>query len=226
MNPSPYISKIITATLICLSCANLSPAGILFQDGFESPPETVGAAPSLWTANGTGVNVVADVLNGGVGANSLLVRGGVERRLELDAPINIEDTNSLTISWIWRQNNSFEASDGLKGFAVDFGNGYETVLVDMGVANGTNTSYDGTTITLENDPGNIATPFISYSVTIDSSYYTSATTMKLRYTTYSGVDAETSNFDNITVTAVPEAETLGLLLMGFTILIFARRKAK
>ncbi len=216
-------------TSVLLSLPALSPAAtVLFQDSFESPPETVGSGNTV-TQWGVSDNTRIYAVNtfATTGTNSVFMRNSGSRTMTQTAAVDITGTDGLIVSWWMRQGSTYESGDTFS-MKIDFGSGFQSVVADAGLADGGNYTYSGTENTLATDTGQ-ASSFTQYNVTIDSSYYIGtlgASDIKLQFLHSTGSGGEDGYFDDITITAIPEPATLSLLFIGLGGLLFTRRKKK
>lgn len=193
---------------------------VIFSDSFENPPDVVGNAPVGWSISSPGNIRVTDE-RASQGTQSLFMRDGNNRRMTQLTAVNIPDGNDdLVFSFDYAIDGTMESNDGLVGFRLDFGSGFETVLTDMGQADGYAdvSPYTGTTITLPDAAGSDSA-FFSYTVTVPASYYGSAASFSMEFLATSSTSNEDFFIDNIVVTAVPEP-SIYALIFGTGTLVF------
>ena len=220
----------LSLPLIALSSISVLDAATLFTDDFDDRA-TIGSgtATTGWTVSDNS-RVYVSSAESESGANSLFFRDGSSRRAELTSFVTITDVSQdLLFSFDYFGAASFEASDGLL-FQVDFGSGFESVLLDQGMLDGytsADTAYTGTQITLANGSGT-SLDFVSYSVIVPSSYYSdtlSATEFKLKFVFNGSNDDEDAYIDNINVATVPEPSQFAAVL-GLTGLLLTLRRRR
>ncbi len=211
------------AVAAAMVAAATAPAGAaLFADSFEPPAETAGNNPTLWDVSNGAITVSSAAASDG--SNSLFVRDGPNRAVTLKSAVDLAGAPGLEISFDFAQLSSTETGEGLIGFDIDFGGGFETVLVDQGGADGGGGTYTGAALTLSDANGAGAVGFTSYSITIPQSYYGDASTFRLRFRTNSSAGSEDFQLDNIVVTAVPEPAAGLLVGLGGACLLARPKK--
>ncbi|GHC11602.1 hypothetical protein [Cerasicoccus arenae] len=203
---------------LCLGLSQAS-AAVLFTESFETyTPE--GPPSPTWVVFNSETRVVTGVAS--EGDQSLFFRNGnpnFHYVRQVDS-ISLPSGENLVISFDLKARSASQSPDGLNNFQVDFGSGYETVLVDLGAFDGTDSVYSGTTITLPNTASAGASPFISYTITIPETYFgpggLDASSVKLRWSTISSSNLEDFYLDNIIVSssAIPEPGATAVLI-GF-----------
>ncbi|GHB96210.1 PEP-CTERM sorting domain-containing protein [Cerasicoccus arenae] len=215
--------------LSCALLANSSFGVVLFSDSFENPPDVVGEAPVGWNVSNA-VRIFVTDARASVGTQSLFLSNSSLRTVTSGTPIAIPGGGEdLVFSFDYAIADSIESNEGLIGFALDFGSGFEDVIIDLGQSNGyANVSnYSGSTIVLPNAAGG-DTAFFSYEVTVPASYYGAATDVSMRFRTNSSAGGEDFYLDNVSVSAIaiPEPATYAMLMsIGVLMLVgYCRRK--
>ncbi|MDF3131199.1 hypothetical protein P0Y35_18465 [Kiritimatiellaeota bacterium B1221] len=219
------LNLLMTSALLTLPA--LSPAAtVIFQDSFESPPETVGSGNTVtqWDVSANNriyaVNTFATT-----GTNSLFMRNSGSRTMTQTAAVDITGTDGLIVSWWMRQGSTYESNDTFS-MKIDFGSGFQSVVADAGLADGGNYTYSGSENTLATDAGQTSS-FTQYNVTIDSSYYIgtlAASDIKLQFLHSTGSGGEDGYFDDITITAIPEPSAFSMVVIGFAFILRFRRR--
>lgn len=221
-----YCTALLFQALCLLTFPRFTPAGVLFFDGFESPAETVGNFPTLWTpspSDNTRINV--SVSEAKSGSNSLFMRHSGTRSITQISAIDTTGTGGLVVSW-WRHQGTNAWETDSFTFSMDFGSGFQTVLTDEGLADGGDFTFSGISNTLPSASG-LAPSFQEYTVTIDSSYYEDGlnpTSVKLKFGHVTGSTNENTYLDDIMITSIPEPGAITLLLIGLAGMRIGRRK--
>ncbi|MDQ8209329.1 malectin domain-containing carbohydrate-binding protein [Coraliomargarita sp. SDUM461003] len=175
-----------------------APSVVSFSDSFET--DTAGYSPTLWGTSHAGMLV--NSTEASEGSQSLFLPDGPNRTLTQDTAVTISGSGDLVFTFDFATTSSLESNDGLVGFQIDFGSGYQTILTDKGQPDGTDSTYTGTQIILSSANGSGASSFIPYKITIPSSYYADvlgATSFKMRFITTSSVASEAFYLDAISV---------------------------
>ncbi len=228
------MNKTIMTLLLCgIFGITHSHADILFVDSFETPVTTAtthsetGGTPANWNrSSSTLVEILSDTASDG--NQSLFLRDD-PRWANQKTAVTITGGGDLLFTFDWKVDSSVEINDKFT-FKVDFGqgDGYQTVLTDAGVPDGTISTYSGTTIAIGAPAtGSYSNPnWMSYAITVPESYYAgtlSATTFQMRFETATGSPGEYSHLDNITVSTIPEPSSVILVLSGMAALFGVRR---
>ncbi|WOO40154.1 PEP-CTERM sorting domain-containing protein [Rubellicoccus peritrichatus] len=220
--------RIIYPIVFLISALTTTQAATLFSDSFENPPDVVGNNPVGWTVSNPGIVITNAVAS--EGSQSVFIPNGPNRTTTQVGTVDLTGGGDLTFSFDYGVDDTFEPSDGLVAFSIDFGSGYQVIVNDMGAPDGVNSIYSGTTITLSDAAGSGASTFLGYTITIEESYYTGlgATTAQLRYIMNSGGGSESSHLDNVVVsTSIPEPSTYGLMMaIGGGLLVMIRRRIR
>ncbi|MDQ8208465.1 hypothetical protein QEH52_13155 [Coraliomargarita sp. SDUM461003] len=223
--------KCLYLPLTVLSSVVALDASTLFTDNFDD--RTVigsGTTTSGWAVS-TADRVYVSSVEASSGANSLFMRHSGSRSAALSSFVAISDVSQdLIFSFDYFGVNSLESSDDF-AFEIDFGSGYQSVLVDSGMPNGyestdLSSSYTGTEIGLASDAGTSA-GFVNYSIVVPSSYYNgvlAADEFKLRFLFKSSNDGENAYIDNVSVVAVPEPSQCAVVLGVSGLLLAVRRR--
>lgn len=216
MNRISTLSLLTLAVTILMSQA--ATAAILFEDSFESPPETVGSAPTLWS---TTTNVSVNSSKASDGSNSLFLRDG-NRSATMSTAAPLAGSDSIVVSFDLAQGtNAIESNESIV-VSIDFGSGFSTLLTDAGRVDGYTGTYSGSPISLATTAGN-ATSFVSYSITVaPAAIPLAATEASLRFSTSTGSNNEDYYIDNVVIAPVPEPATLLTSCIGLVCVVGRR----